>query len=158
MIRTHQTPIGDYLIVVDAAGTLTGCYRAGQQHFPSSERLGPEDATVGADVVQQLDEYLAGTRTTFDLDLAPAGTDFQRAVWDQLRTIGYGETITYGKLATKLGRPSATRAVASAVGRNPISIIIPCHRVVGANGALTGYAGGLDAKRWLLDLERRHEM
>ena len=91
--------------------------------------------------------------TTFDLRLEPAGTDFQRQVWDALRTIPYGATETYGHLAERIGHPRGTRAVGAATGRNPISIIVPCHRLVGASGGLTGYAGGLDRKRWLLDLE-----
>jgi methylated-DNA-[protein]-cysteine S-methyltransferase len=104
---------------------------------------------------QQLAEYFAGARTTFDLPLAPRGTAFRRAVWDELLRIPYGETTTYGALARKLGKPAAQRAVGGANHHNPISIIIPCHRVIGADGSLTGYGGLVSRKRVLLDLEAR---
>ena len=102
---------------------------------------------------QQLSEYLARTRTSFDLPLAPSGTAFQRRVWDALRAIPYGTTTSYGELARRLGDASATRAVGAANGKNPIPIIVPCHRVVGSRGELTGFGGGLDRKRWLLEHE-----
>jgi methylated-DNA-[protein]-cysteine S-methyltransferase len=102
---------------------------------------------------QQLGEYFAGTRTTFDIPLDAPGTAFQRRVWDALRAIPYGTTLSYGELARRLGDVRATRAVGAANGKNPIPIIVPCHRVVGANGALTGFGGGLDRKRWLLEHE-----
>ena len=102
----------------------------------------------------QLAEYFAGRRHVFALALAPRGTAFQRMVWDALLRIPYGETRGYGELARALGRPSASRAVGAANGRNPLAIIVPCHRLIGASGALTGYGGGLPAKRWLLDHER----
>jgi methylated-DNA-[protein]-cysteine S-methyltransferase len=102
----------------------------------------------------QLEEYFAGARTSFDLPLAPAGTPFRQVVWEELQRIGYGETTTYAALAARIGRPSAVRATGAANGANPISIIIPCHRVIGSNGSLTGYGGGIDAKRFLLDLEQ----
>jgi len=102
---------------------------------------------------QELAEYFAGTRTTFDVPLGPPGTPFQRRVWDALRAIAYGTTLSYSDLARRLGDVRATRAVGAANGRNPIPIIVPCHRVVGANGALTGFGGGLDRKRWLLEHE-----
>jgi len=102
----------------------------------------------------QLAEYFAGDRRTFDLPLAPEGTTFQRRVWDALLRISYGETWSYGRLAREIGSPSASRAVGAANGKNPLSIIVPCHRVVGVNGALTGYAGGVTAKQWLLAHER----
>ncbi len=105
-------------------------------------------------MARELDEYFAGRRRAFDLVLAPAGTPFQLAVWEELRRIPFGGTTTYGELARRVGRPTAARAVGAAVGRNPISIIVPCHRVVGSDGALTGFAGGLDRKRALLALER----
>jgi methylated-DNA-[protein]-cysteine S-methyltransferase len=104
---------------------------------------------------RELDEYLAGTRRSFDLPLAPRGTPFQRAVWEALTAIPYGTTATYAQLATAVGRPAAVRAVGQANGRNPIAVVVPCHRVVGADGSLTGYAGGTDRKAALLDLERR---
>ena len=105
--------------------------------------------------VAQLGEYFAGERTEFELPLEPAGTPFQRTTWLALREIPYAETINYGQLALRVGNPKASRAVGLANGRNPISIVVPCHRVIGADGSLTGYGGGLDRKRLLLDLERR---
>jgi methylated-DNA-[protein]-cysteine S-methyltransferase len=104
-------------------------------------------------VARQLGEYFEGSRRTFDLPLDPRGTAFQREVWEQLRAIPYGETISYGELARRIGRPSASRAVGAANGKNPISIVIPCHRVIGADGSLTGFGGGLSNKRTLLALE-----
>lgn len=103
----------------------------------------------------QLGEYFAGGRTTFDLPLAPVGTPFQLAVWEVLRTIPYGVTISYGEQARRLGDPKKARAVGGANGRNPLPIVVPCHRVIGASGKLVGFGGGLDAKAWLLDHERR---
>ncbi len=104
---------------------------------------------------QQLDDYFAGTRQVFTVPLHPVGTDFQRQAWQVLGTIPFGETITYGEQARRLGRPTAVRAVGSANSRNPLPIVVPCHRVIGAAGALIGFAGGLDRKAWLLDHERR---
>lgn len=109
---------------------------------------------VLAETARQLTEYFAGTRRAFDLALDFRGTEFQKAVWAALLSIPFGETRSYGEIARMIGRPGASRAVGAANGRNPISIVAPCHRVVGANGALTGFAGGLAAKRFLLDLER----
>ena len=106
-----------------------------------------------ADARRQLGEYFEGKRRSFDLSLAPRGTAFQHAVWKQLRAIPYGETISYGTLARRVGNPRAARAVGHANGRNPIAIVIPCHRVIGADGGLVGYAGGLPMKRWLLEHE-----
>jgi len=107
-------------------------------------------------VRKQLTEYFDGRRTVFELDLVPHGTDFQCAVWQALRGIPYGEMVSYKDIAQEVGRPRAVRAVGTANGSNPIAIIVPCHRVVGSNGSLTGFGGGLDAKRFLLDLEARH--
>lgn len=107
-------------------------------------------------VKRQLDEYFAGKRRRFELALAPDGTDFQRAVWFALAAIPYGETCTYRTIAERIGQPRAVRAVGAANGANPIPIVIPCHRVIGSDGSLTGFGGGLDAKRYLLDLERSH--
>ena len=104
--------------------------------------------------VEQLDDYFAGDRQDFDVPLDPVGTEFQRSAWEALRTIGYGSTISYGEQAARMGDRRKARAVGAANGRNPISIIVPCHRVVGANGALTGFAGGVETKAWLLDHER----
>lgn len=115
-----------------------------------------DTATFAAVVVDQLDDYFAGLRTDFDLMVAPRGTPFQLDVWRALTTIPYGETVSYGELAARVGRPTAARAVGAANGQNPISIIVPCHRVIGASGDLTGYGGGLDRKSLLLDLEQDH--
>lgn len=108
------------------------------------------------DVRSQLDEYFAGARTAFDLPLHPTGTPFQLQVWAALRAIPYGETVSYREIAAAVGNPAACRAVGRANGQNPISIVVPCQRVIGASGGLTGYGGGLDAKRWLLSHEAAH--
>ena len=123
-----------------------------ERHWPAAEP-DPEAAPL-PEVRRQLDDYLAGRRRQFDVPLDFAGTPFQRLCWEALLRIPYGETRTYGQLAAALGAPSASRAVGLANGRNPISIVVPCHRVVGASGSLTGYAGGVERKRALLDLER----
>jgi methylated-DNA-[protein]-cysteine S-methyltransferase len=115
----------------------------------------PAPEPVLAEAARQLAEYFAGARTEFALPLAPRGTAFQRAVWAQLAAIPFGQTRSYGEIARALGRPTASRAVGAANGANPLAIVVPCHRVIGAAGQLTGYAGGLPAKRWLLDHERR---
>jgi len=151
------SPLGDITLVVEG-DAVTGIYFTGHLRPPASARLGQripvaEHATLVA-ARTQLTEYFAGERTDFDLPLAPPGTDFDRRVWALLSTIGYGRTSTYGQLARQLGDPGAAQAVGAANGRNPLSIVVPCHRVVGADGALTGYAGGLDRKRFLLDLEQ----
>ena len=144
----HDSPVGPLLLITDGAG-LTGL------HFPPHEvdASWERDDAAFTDVVRQLDEYFAGTRTQFDIPLHPTGTPFQLKVWEQLREIPYGETISYGALARRVASPNASRAVGLANGRNPIAIIIPCHRVIGADGSLTGYGGGLDRKRFLLGLE-----
>ena len=120
----------------------------------SAAENGTRAAQVLADTAAQLREYFAGTRQQFDLPLDPVGTPFQQQVWEVLRSIPYGTTITYGEQARRLGSPTAVRAVGGANGRNPIGIIVPCHRVVGSDGSLTGFAGGVERKRWLLDFER----
>jgi methylated-DNA-[protein]-cysteine S-methyltransferase len=112
----------------------------------------PEAPPLAA-AAAQLDEYFAGERRDFDLELDLRGTEFQRAVWDELLRIPYGETMSYGELARRLGRPERVRAVGAANGRNPVAIVVPCHRVIGADGSLTGYGGGLDRKRALLAVE-----
>ncbi len=144
------------MLLVTENDALTGVYFLGQKHFPKDvPACGPcrpgdlLDRTAG-----QLEEYLQGRRRAFDLPLAPQGTPLQRDVWQALRALPCGETVTYGELAARIGRPRSARAVGAAVGRNPISILIPCHRVVGADGRLTGYAGGLDRKQALLALEK----
>ncbi len=155
--RSHTTidsPIGPLTLVADG-GTLCGLHMDGQRHRPHDGSFGRRDAGPFAEAVDQLDEYFAGRRTTFEVDMAPAGTDFQQQVWGTLRDIPYGATASYGQIASRVGRPRAVRAVGLANGRNPIAIMIPCHRVVGASGDLVGYGGGLDRKRQLLELERR---
>jgi methylated-DNA-[protein]-cysteine S-methyltransferase len=128
-------------------------------HEPGAATLGTlargDPDPVLAAAVSQLRDYFAGTLTGFDLPLALEGTDFQRTVWAALQAIPYGARISYGELARRIGLPSASRAVGLANGRNPVSIVVPCHRVVGADGRLTGYGGGLDRKRFLLELEQR---
>ena len=153
----HPSPIGPLLLVGEPDGTgsvrLTRLLMENQKHGVPVGAEWREDAAPFADAERQLDAYFAGERRTFDLPLDPHGTPFQLAVWMQLRTIPTGQTTTYGEIAARLGKPAASRAVGAAVGRNPISVIVPCHRVVGASGALTGFAGGLDRKRTLLTLE-----
>lgn len=151
-----DSPFGPMLAVVDAAGALT------QLHFnptPATySRLGDAEADAAklAEVRRQLGEYLAGTRTAFELALAPVGSAFQQQVWQRLLAIPYGETRSYGELARELGDPNLSRAVGRANGSNPIALIVPCHRVIGADGSLTGYAGGLPLKQALLAFERKH--
>jgi methylated-DNA-[protein]-cysteine S-methyltransferase len=152
-ITTVQSPIGELTLASDGEA-LTGLYMADQRHRPELPAADRDDDAVLAAAREQLAEYFAGQRHAFDLPLRPAGTPFQRAVWDALREIPYGETAGYGELARRLGRPGAARAVGLANGRNPIAIVVPCHRVIGAAGALTGYGGGLERKRYLLELER----
>lgn len=144
-----QTPLGRMELVSDGAALVRAC-------FVDQTDTG----TSGADEIEQLaarqlGEYFTGQRTEFSVPLRPSDTAFQLAVWEQLEHIPYGQTISYGEIAAALGRPKAARAVGMACGCNPIWIFLPCHRVVGKNGALTGYAGGLMRKRWLLDWERQ---
>ncbi|MGF1425366.1 methylated-DNA--[protein]-cysteine S-methyltransferase [Kitasatospora sp. LaBMicrA B282] len=143
------------LTLVAADGVLAGLYMTDQRHRPPQESFGPPDPAEPAfrAAADQLAAYFAGELRTFDLELALHGTPFQQRVWQQLRTIPYGETRSYGELAAALGLPNAARAVGLANGRNPIGVIVPCHRVVGADGSLTGYGGGLPRKRRLLALE-----
>lgn len=142
------SPIGD-LLLSGGVEAITGVH-LGRFAPPAGAR---EDPDAFVEAVGQLDEYFAGGRKEFDLPIAPAGTAFQLVVWDEVRAIPYGRTSTYGELAERIGRPGAARAVGAANGANPISILIPCHRLVGSKGELTGYSGGLGAKRRLLDLE-----
>ena len=149
---TVESPIGELTLTGDGQA-LTGLYMQHHRHQPALDRDAVRDPAPFVEARWQLAQYFAGERTAFDLRLAPAGTPFQREVWDALLAIPYGETISYGELARRVGRPAASRAVGLANGRNPISIVVPCHRVVGASGALTGYGGGIDRKRFLLALE-----
>jgi len=144
-----DSPLGALLVVRDAVG-LTGLYLPSGRHPVSVAPDWVCDDTAFEDVRTQLAEYFAGRRRTFDLPLHLAGTAFQQQVWAALLDIPYGQTTSYGKTAAAIGSPSASRAVGLANGQNPIPIIVPCHRVIGADGSLTGYGGGLDAKRWLL--------
>lgn len=150
---TYESPVGP-LRLVARGGALVGLWLPEGKDPPELSGLttAPRDPTLRR-AADQLDAYFAGERRDFDLELAPEGTAFQRLVWDQLLAIPYGVTISYGELARRCGRPHGARAVGTANGKNPIAIIIPCHRVIGADGSLTGYGGGLPTKQWLL----RHE-
>ena len=153
---TISTPVGDLLLVANGAA-LTGLYFEGHRYPPAAASLGAA-VVAGVDPVfrqahTELDEYFAGRRTVFELELAPVGNDLQNRVWALLQKIPFGETTTYGRLAVQLGNRSLAQAVGQAVGHNPVSIIIACHRVVGADGKLTGYAGGIERKQFLLELE-----
>ena len=146
------SPVGELWLTGD------GTHLTGLWFGPPPDPAAPAGAAVAGsapfpEVRAQLEDYFAGRRRDFDLPLAPVGTPFQHRVWEALREIPYGETVSYGVLAARLGQPGAGRAVGLANGQNPISIVIPCHRVIGAGGALTGYGGGLERKRWLLALE-----
>jgi methylated-DNA-[protein]-cysteine S-methyltransferase len=149
-----DSPVGKLLLAADAQGLR-------QVSFESSKRAAlvqpqwREDDTPFAEVIRQLKAYFSGELKYFDLPLAPAGTEFQLRVWNSLRTIPYGETISYAQLAQKIGNPQAVRAVGLANGCNPIPIIVPCHRVIGSDGSLTGFGGGLANKQKLLALESR---
>ncbi|WP_432071803.1 methylated-DNA--[protein]-cysteine S-methyltransferase [Streptomyces wuyuanensis] len=156
MRRTHtvtDSPYGPLTLVATDSG-LSGLYMTEQRHRPGEETFGDPDPRPFREVIRQLDAYFAGELREFDLPLHLVGTAFQRTVWEQLLLIPYGETRTYGELAGALGNPGASRAVGLANGRNPVGIIIPCHRVVGASGSLTGYGGGLARKQRLLAFER----
>lgn len=149
-----ESPLGPLLLAADDAGLRNIEFVNGRR----TARPNPawhEDPELLQEPVRQLRAYFAGELETFDLPLAPAGTKFQRAVWNRLCEIPYGETICYGELARRIGNPKASRAVGLANGSNPIPIVIPCHRVIGSNGKLTGYGGGLAIKEKLLALERR---
>ncbi|RYD37100.1 MAG: methylated-DNA--[protein]-cysteine S-methyltransferase [Verrucomicrobiaceae bacterium] len=151
----HDTPVGRLLIQGTANG-LSGLWILGEKHAPSVAPEWRRNDGAFPEIRSQLDEYFAGARTEFDVPLAvEEGTEFQRSVWAALLRIPCGLTKTYGQLAEEIGNPKAVRAVGLANGRNPVSIIVPCHRVIGANGALTGYGGGLKAKSWLLHHEQR---
>ncbi len=152
---TIQSPLGLILVIGDEDG-LSALYLSTGRHSVQTPNGARRDDAALADVRTQLDEYFAGTRMVFDLRLNPRGTPFQLKVWQALRTIPYGVTASYGEQARSIGDAGSARAVGLANGHNPISIIVPCHRVVGANASLTGYGGGIAAKRWLLDHEAQH--
>ncbi len=160
---TVPMPVGDMLVagtergicalIIAAHAAMPSALDALRAYCPAAPLV--PDAGALAAATAQLADYLAGARQTFDLPLDLVGTPFQRQVWDALRAIPYGDTVTYRDLACALGRPGGAQAVGGAVARNPISIIVPCHRVLGSDGGLTGYAWGVHVKRWLIDHERR---
>ncbi|MEX0741022.1 MAG: methylated-DNA--[protein]-cysteine S-methyltransferase [Pseudohongiella sp.] len=148
-----KSPLG-VLTLTGNGEALTGLYMEAQKHRPALPRHCVRDDTCFASVREQLAAYFAGELRSFDVPLAGSGTDFQQRVWQALRDIPYGVTESYGALAARIGKPAASRAVGMANGRNPIGIIVPCHRVLGVSGALTGYGGGLARKQWLLAHEQ----
>jgi methylated-DNA-[protein]-cysteine S-methyltransferase len=150
--RIIDSPIGP-LTLAGRGSTLMHLRMIDQTHEPDRGGWEPADPDAFADVIAQLNGYFAGTLTTFNVDMQSDGTEFQRRVWAALQTIPYGETRSYGQIAEQIGSPAASRAVGMANGRNPISIIVPCHRVIGSSGGLTGYGGGIERKRALLELE-----
>jgi methylated-DNA-[protein]-cysteine S-methyltransferase len=148
-----DSPIGELLLLGDGH-SLHGLY---MQEGRKPTRIAPQwecSTALFTDVVAQLAEYFAAERIAFDIRLTMSGTQFERRVWSALQEIPYGETVSYGEIARRLGQPSAARAVGLANGRNPVAVVVPCHRVIGANGTLTGYGGGLERKRLLLELEQ----
>jgi methylated-DNA-[protein]-cysteine S-methyltransferase len=147
-----ESPIGTLTLIAEG-DALAGLLLPGRPEPPPGSET-PRDPFLGG-ARGQLEDYFAGRRQDFDLPLVPAGTAFQRAVWDELLRIPFGATTSYGQVAERLGRPRAVRAVGAANGRNPIAIIVPCHRVIGSDGRLTGYGGGLPTKQWLLAHEER---
>jgi methylated-DNA-[protein]-cysteine S-methyltransferase len=150
-----DSPLGPITLTAEN-DILSGLHFSAHRRGPSIEQLGPRRPSGLRAVTAWLDAYFAGEQPDFDLALVMRGTDFQQTVWSALRDIPFGATQTYGDLAARIGRPGAARAVGSANARNPISVIVPCHRVIGTGGSLTGYGGGIDRKRALLDLERAH--
>jgi methylated-DNA-[protein]-cysteine S-methyltransferase len=159
ILQSHTTsPLGDVLLAATEQGLAGVWFVHRQEHMPDSSQWMTDDSHPTLLVAaQQLHEYFLGQRQSFDLPVQPAwGTPFQRAVWQALQRIPYGRTSTYGYIARDIGNPKAVRAVGAAIGQNPHSIIVPCHRVVGANGSLTGFAGGLDRKQHLLAFEATH--
>jgi methylated-DNA-[protein]-cysteine S-methyltransferase len=152
---TFQSPHGRMLLVATEDG-VSGVYFVGQKYFPAKDddwKRSPGHAPL-KQVKRELAEYFAGRRKRFAVALDPDGTPFQRSVWKAISTVSFGKTIAYAELASKAGFPGSARAAGAATGRNPISILVPCHRIVGSDGSLTGYAGGLRRKRALLALER----
>ncbi len=147
-----ESPLGTLTLVQSDEG-LCRVALEHQAHLPDPTSFGPRRPGCAAEAARQLEAYFAGALEVFDLELAPSGTAFQHEVWGALEAVGFGATTTYGELAHHLGRAGAARAIGAAVGRNPLLIVVPCHRVLGAGGHLTGYAGGLEAKVALLELE-----
>lgn len=156
MTSTHtiiDSPLGP-LTLVARDGILSGLYFPGHWYPPGRDQLGTRSERGFERAEGELAEYFAAERTEFELPTTAAGDEFQRRVWEVIERIPYGETTTYGEMAAALGDPTLARRVGGAVGRNPLSVIVPCHRVLGKDGKLTGYAGGLERKRFLLELER----
>lgn len=153
----HPSPVGELLLAGENGALHVIGFPAGKgRRDPEADWI--EDAKPFAEVIRQLDQYFAGDREQFDLTLAPVGTAFQLEVLNALQQIPYGATCSYQDLANQIGRPKAVRAVGAANGRNPLPIVIPCHRVIGADGSLTGFGGGLPTKAYLLSLEGAHEV
>jgi methylated-DNA-[protein]-cysteine S-methyltransferase len=152
---TVKSPVGTLLLTSDGV-SLTGVFPESHRDVPPRTRAWKRDDAWFSGVRDQLNAYFQGRLTRFEVPVAPEGTAFQQQVWTALKAIPCGATATYGELARQLGRPQSSRAVGLAAGKNPIAIIIPCHRLIGADGSLTGYAGGLDMKRWLLEHELTH--
>jgi methylated-DNA-[protein]-cysteine S-methyltransferase len=153
LFATVDSPIGP-LTLMSRDGCLTRLVMEDQAHATSAPPDSIRDDDAFAEVSTQLDEYFAGRRMTFDVAMTLEGTDFQRRVWAELSAIPYGETISYGELARRVGNPKASRAVGSANGHNPVAVIVPCHRVIAGNGSIGGYGGGLERKVHLLELEQ----
>ncbi|HKI73893.1 MAG TPA: methylated-DNA--[protein]-cysteine S-methyltransferase [Pseudomonadales bacterium] len=151
-----DTPVGEVLLAGDKTGLHYISFPQGKGHVDPEPDWERDDAALG-NARKQMEEYFAGKRREFDLKLVPSGTGFQLAVLRALQKIPYGETRSYRDIAVQIGKPRAVRAVGAANGRNPLPIVIPCHRVVGSDGSLTGFGGGLDAKRFLLDLEQTRQ-
>lgn len=152
--KTVESPVGRLKLVANDRGLAAVLWENDDpKRVPLSESLEDNEHPLLVETERQLTEYFAGKRKAFSLALDPVGTDFQQKVWRALRTIPFGQTLSYGELAKQIGQPTASRAVGAANGRNPISIIVPCHRVIGASGQLTGFAGGLQIKAQLLTLE-----
>jgi methylated-DNA-[protein]-cysteine S-methyltransferase len=152
--RIIDSPVGRLYLAASDAGLTHLLFVDEMNSDPANSPGGGEAGRIVRETEKQLAEYFAGKRREFDIPLAPAGTEFQLATWGALRLIAYGETMSYGELARRIDRPRAVRAVGAANGANPISIIVPCHRVIGADGSLTGYGGGLHRKKRLLELEQ----
>lgn len=152
-----ESPIESLLLASDGEA-LTSLFMMSQRHGPyfSESWIRDDNVRPFAEARKQMQAYFAGELTEFDLPLNMIGTEFQKIVWRELQNIPFGATISYGQLAQRVGNPSASRAVGAANGRNPISIIVPCHRVIGSNGKLTGYGGGMERKEWLLTHESKH--
>lgn len=148
--RNIETPLGKMMITGEDE-VVAGMYFIHQKHAPVAPA--PTDDGAFEKAVQQIEEWFAGERQEFDFECAPSGSEFQHRVWEALKQIPYGRTATYAAIAEAIGRPGAARACGLAIGRNPLSIVVPCHRVIGSNGKLTGYAGGVDRKKWLLEHE-----